>query len=297
MNRGSVLMLAQITDTLNAFRKQLSSGGLSDQTITLFREIVWNYYTTNRRDLPWRHTIDPYRIFISEIMLQQTQVDRVVPKYAEFLKAFPDFSSLCNAPLEDVLRIWQGMGYNRRAKALKEGAMRVMKEFNGDLPDDEHILMTFPGIGKATASSIITFAFNKPAVFIETNIRRVFIHFFFHDQEGIDDRSILEVVDKTLDRENPREWYYALMDYGSMLKKYILNPNRRSTSYERQSRFEGSDRQIRGIILKTILMKGKISEHDLMVSIKKEPERMRKVLRQLVNEGFIKQQGLLFCIN
>lgn len=290
-------MLFQITDTLNTFRKQLNSDGLSDQTISLFREIVWNYYTANKRDFPWRHTVDPYRIFVSEIMLQQTQVDRVVPKYAEFLKAFPDFSSLGNASLKDVLRIWQGMGYNRRAKALKEGAMRVMKEFNGDLPDDERILMTFPGIGKATASSIVTFAFNKPAVFIETNIRRIFIYFFFPDQEGIDDRSILELVEKTLDRENPREWYYGLMDYGAMLKKYIQNPNRRSSSYTRQSRFEGSDRQIRGILLKTILMNGKISEHDLIVIVKKEPERMRKVLRQMVAEGFIKQQGLLFYIN
>jgi A/G-specific adenine glycosylase len=297
MNRGNGFMLFQITDTLNTFRKQLNSDGLSDQTISLFREIVWNYYTANKRDFPWRHTVDPYRIFVSEIMLQQTQVDRVVPKYAEFLKAFPDFSSLGNASLKDVLRIWQGMGYNRRAKALKEGAMRVMKEFNGDLPDDERILMTFPGIGKATASSIVTFAFNKPAVFIETNIRRIFIYFFFPDQEGIDDRSILELVEKTLDRENPREWYYGLMDYGAMLKKYIQNPNRRSSSYTRQSRFEGSDRQIRGILLKTILMNGKISEHDLIVIVKKEPERMRKVLRQMVAEGFIKQQGLLFYIN
>jgi A/G-specific adenine glycosylase len=290
-------MMSQTNDTLSAFRKELSKHGLDDQSVTLFREIIWNYYTSNKRDLPWRHTVDPYRIYVSEIMLQQTQVERVIPKYARFLKAFPDFSSLNSAPLEEVLRVWQGMGYNRRAKALKEGAQRVMNEFNGCLPEDATILQTFPGIGKATASSIVTFALNKPALFIETNIRRVFIHFFFQDKEGIDDRTIIELVERTLDKENPREWYYALMDYGAMLKNKVPNPNRRSSSYSKQSRFEGSDRQIRGLVLKIILNKGEISEKDLLIFIKREPERTRKIIEQMVDEGFIKKQGLLFRIS
>jgi A/G-specific adenine glycosylase len=283
--------------TLSAFRRELSKHGLGDRSLSLFREIIWNYYTGNKRELPWRHTVDPYRIYVSEIMLQQTQVERVITKYAEFMKAFPGFSSLSSAPLEEVLRVWQGMGYNRRAKALKEGAQRVMKEFNGCLPEDETILLTFPGIGKATASSIVTFAFNKPAIFIETNIRRVFIHFFFHDQEGINDKTIIALVERTLEKEKPREWYYALMDYGAMLKNKVPNPNRRSTSYTKQSRFEGSDRQIRGLVLKVILDKGQISEKDLIIGIKREPERIRKALKQLVDEGFIKQQGLMLCIS
>ena len=289
-------MISQTSDAVSVFRRGISKHGLDDQSLSRFREILWNYYTSNKRDLPWRHTVDPYQIYVSEIMLQQTQVERVIPKYAEFMKAFPDFSSLSSAPLEEVLRVWQGMGYNRRAKALKEGAQRVMKEFNGCLPDDETILLKFPGIGKATASSIVTFALNKPTVFIETNIRRVFIHFFFHDQEGIDDRTIIPLVERTLDRENPREWYYALMDYGAMLKNKVPNPNRRSTSYTKQSRFEGSDRQIRGLILKSILENGQISEKELMIYVKRDPERIRRALKQMVDEGFIKQDGLMLRI-
>jgi A/G-specific adenine glycosylase len=290
-------MISQTSDILSSFRRELRKHGLGDQSFLLFREILWNYYTSNKRDLPWRHTVDPYRIYVSEIMLQQTQVERVIPKYAQFMKAFPDFSSLSSAPFEEVLRIWQGMGYNRRAKALKEGAQRVMEEFNGRLPEDEKVLLTFPGIGKATASSIVTFALNKPALFIETNIRRVFIHFFFQDQEGINDHTLIPLIERTLDRENPREWYYALMDYGAMLKNQVPNPNRRSSSYSKQSRFEGSDRQIRGQILKIILEKGKISEKDLIVCIKREPERTRKIIKQMADEGFIKQDGFVFRIS
>lgn len=290
-------MISQTIDTLTAFRRELDKHGLGDQSFSLFREIIGNYYTTNKRDLPWRHIVDPYRIYVSEIMLQQTQVERVISKYAEFIQAFPDFSSLNRAPFEEVLRVWQGMGYNRRAKALKEGAQRVMMEFNGCLPEGETILQTFPGIGKATASSIVAFAWNKPALFIETNIRRVFIHFFFHDQEGINDNAIIPFVERTLDRENPREWYYALMDYGAMLKNKVPNPNRRSSSYSKQSRFEGSDRQIRGLVLKIMLEKGEISEQDLMICIKREPERTRKIIKQMVDEGFIKQDGVLFRIS
>lgn len=290
-------MISQTNDTLSAFRRGLRENGLGDQSLSLFREMIWNYYKGDKRDLPWRHTVDPYRIYVSEIMLQQTQVGRVISKYAEFMTAFPDFSSLDRAPFEEVLRVWQGMGYNRRAKALKEGARRVMKEFNGSLPEDENILLTFPGIGKATASSIVTFAFNKPAVFIETNIRRVFIHFFFHDQEGINDHTIIELVERTLEKEKPREWYYALMDYGAMLKTKVPNPNRRSSSYTKQSRFEGSDRQIRGLVLKIILDKGEISEKDLIIGIKREPERVRKVIKQMIDEDFIKQHGLMLRIS
>ncbi|MCL7415327.1 MAG: hypothetical protein M8349_04615 [ANME-2 cluster archaeon] len=263
---------------------------MDNSTISFFRTIIYDYYHEKGRDQPWRHTPDPYHIYISEIMLQQTQVERVLGKYEEFITAFPDFSALANAPLEDVLRVWQGMGYNRRAKALKEGAKRVVNEFNGSLPDDEDILCTFSGIGKATACSIAAFAFNKPVVFIETNIRRVFIHFFFHDQEAIQDSDILPLVEKTLDTSNPRQWYYALMDYGSMMKKQIQNPNRRSASYTRQSRFVGSDRQIRGLVLKKLLETGEMDENELIAMINEHRERVEKIIHQMKHEGFIQQK-------
>lgn len=290
-------MLPEDSILVSRFQEQLTEHGPDANTVSLFRTIIYDYYHEKGRDQPWRHTTDPYHIFVSEIMLQQTQVERVLGKYEEFITEFPDFAALANASLEDVLRVWQGMGYNRRAKALKTGAQQVVNEFNGNLPDDEDILSTFPGIGKATACSIAAFAFNKPVVFIETNIRRVFIHFFFHDREAIRDRDILPFVEKTLDRSDPRHWYYALMDYGSMLKKHIPNPNRRSAAYTRQSRFEGSDRQIRGFILKKLLENGEIDEKELITVVNRNHERVNKIIHQMKQEGFIRQKGNRLRIN
>jgi A/G-specific adenine glycosylase len=283
-------MLPEDSVLFSRFRELLTEHGPDTGTVSLFRTIIYDYYHEKGRDQPWRHTTDPYNIYVSEIMLQQTQVERVLGKYEEFITEFPDFAVLAGAPLEDVLRVWQGMGYNRRAKALKEGAKRVVNEFNGSLPDDTEILSTFPGIGKATACSIAAFAFNKPVVFIETNIRRVFIHFFFHDQEAIQDSDILPLVEKTLDRSDPKQWYYALMDYGSMLKKHIQNPNRRSAAYTRQSRFEGSDRQVRGLVLKKLLEKGEMDENELIALINENRERVEKIIHQMKHEGFIQQK-------
>ena len=149
--------------------------------ISEFQQMVLDYYHQHGRPMAWRDTTDPYKILVSEIMLQQTQVERVLVKYPDFLAAFPDFASLAQAPLADILTVWQGMGYNRRAISLQKCAQRVMNEYDGMLPADVDTLATFPGIGRATASSICAFAFNMPVVFIETNIRRVFIHFFFSD--------------------------------------------------------------------------------------------------------------------
>src|SRR5574337_224310 len=150
--------------------------------IRKFQKTIYCYYRKYGRTFPWRITHNPYHILISEIMLQQTQVQRVMGKYEPFINAFPDFSSLARAQLRMIMRQWQGLGYNRRAIALKQIAQRVMEEFHGELPSSVETLMTFPGIGRATASAISAFAFHIPAVFIETNIRRVFIHVFFHDR-------------------------------------------------------------------------------------------------------------------
>jgi len=170
--------------------------------------------------MPWRETSDPYRILVSEIMLQQTQVQRVETKYKEFIAAFPAFPSLARAPLREVLRVWQGMGYNRRAIALRKIAQRVVAEYDGGLPDSVATLRTFPGIGAATAGAIVAFAFNKPTVFLETNSRRVFLHVFFAGRQRVKDSDILPLVETTLDREKPRQWYYALMDYGAKRPLY-----------------------------------------------------------------------------
>jgi A/G-specific adenine glycosylase len=264
---------------------------ISPLKIDKFRAAIYDFYKSHGRKLPWRNTQDPYHILVSEVMLQQTQVGRVAEKYEQFLSAFPDFASLTLAPLRNVLSVWQGMGYNRRAIALKRIAGEVLSFHNGVLPSSEELLLKLPGIGKATASSILAFAFNKPSVFIETNIRRVFIHFFFSDRENIRDTDILPIVEKTLDRANPREWYYALMDYGSLLKTTTQNPNRKSAHYKRQESFEGSRRQLRGKVLKKILEDPSVTESSLVHHTGQSPETIREVLRQLQKEGFIAKRG------
>lgn len=192
---------------------------LKPDEVTSFQEMIWNFYHLAGRSFPWRNVNDPYRVMISEIMLQQTQTYRVLPKYEQFIHEFSSFHSLAAASLRDVLSVWQGLGYNRRGKLLHEASQIIVTTYGGRLPDDQHVLVTLPGIGPATAASVSSFAFNKPTVFIETNIRSVFIHSFFSNEEKVSDRQIMPLVAQTLDHRNPREWYYALMDYGVMLKK------------------------------------------------------------------------------
>jgi A/G-specific adenine glycosylase len=244
--------------------------------------------------MPWRDTADPYHILISEIMLQQTQVERVALKYEPFITAFPDVFALARAPLRDILAGWQGLGYNRRALALQRLARRVVAEFEGRLPDSVATLRTFPGIGPATAGALAAFAFNQPVVFIETNIRRVFLHFFFPGKSGVTDQEILPLVDQTLDRRRPRPWYYALMDYGAMLKGAAPNPNRRSAHHQRQAPFAGSDRQIRGLILKALLQTPALCLEALIEAVGKSPERTTGLIRTLIQEGFLEQEGAGF---
>lgn len=252
-----------------------------------FQEMVLRHYETSGREMAWRENTDPYWILVSEIMLQQTQVERVTVKFPGFIETFPDFEMLAMAPLPALLKVWQGMGYNRRAIALRKCAIRVTDEYGGKLPDDSEILATFPGIGHATASSIAAFAFNKPVVFIETNIRRVFIHSFFAGTETVNDAEILPLVERALYRKNPRIWYWALMDLGTVLKKTIGNPNRRSTHYTKQSPFEGSDRRIRGRILRLLVAGTGMVTEDIVQDLGEERERVGRILSALEEEGFI----------
>ncbi len=216
-----------------------------------FKEIIWSFYHNNRRSFLWRDYSDnPYYVLVSEIMLQQTQTSRVIEKFTEFIEEFPTIYSLAEAPLRNVLSIWQGLGYNRRGKFLHDTAQIICNSHNGIIPNDPSILVTFPGIGKNTAGSICAFAYNMPTVFIETNIRSVFIHHFYSNEDLVHDNRIESLVAATVDHLNPREWYYALMDYGVMLKQTTANPSRKSKHHIKQSKFEGSDRQIRGAIIR-----------------------------------------------
>jgi A/G-specific adenine glycosylase len=261
-----------------------------------FNKTILSYYQREGRDLAWRRTTDPYLIFVSEIMLQQTQVVRVTEKYPEFIDAFPTFTVLAAAPFHEVLAKWQGLGYNRRALAIHQCAREVMTAFDGELPHDVELLVTLPGIGHATACSIGAFAFNMPVVFVETNIRRVFIHFFFCDRTSVEDREILPLVKQSLDTTNPRVWYWALMDYGSALKKSVPNPNKKSAHYTRQSKFVGSDRQIRGMILRSLVTNPQQDEKELVRSISVSEDRAHKVIDRLAKEGFISRNGTTLMI-
>ena len=267
------------------------SPALCREQVEAFRAAVYGYFRTHGRRFPWRSSTDPYRILVSEIMLQQTQAERVRSKYVRFVQAFPDFRSLAHASLGEVLEVWQGLGYNRRALALSRIAREVVDRYGGTLPRQADTLITFPGIGKASASSIAAFAFNEPTVFIETNIRAVFIHFFFQDREGVCDSDILPLVECTLDRGNPRRWYSALMDYGTMIKKTRLNPCRRSFGYRKQSRFEGSDRQVRGAVLRVLTGTGALTADELARRTGAEPSRVAHLLEALEHEGLICRRG------
>jgi A/G-specific adenine glycosylase len=262
-----------------------------------FKREIRKFYSNHGRSFPWRETRDPFKILVSEIMLQQTQVERVMQKFEPFIDRFPCFLSLAEADLRTLLQIWQGLGYNRRAISLKEIAKSMITDYAGELPRTIDELVQLPGIGKATAGAILAFSYNIPTTFIETNIRRVFIHFFFSDRDDVKDHEINPLVEQTLDREDPRQWYYALMDYGAMLKSIISNPNRRSAHYVRQAPLEGSDRQIRGKILKVLLSRVSMGEQDLIDEVGKESDRVQRILKDMEAEGFLKRSGMVISIS
>ncbi len=265
--------------------------GLNDEIFPVFRKIIYTYYKRNAREFPWRINPTPYRVFVSEIMLQQTQADRVAEKFGAFVETFPDFNALAAAPFSEVLALWHGLGYNRRALALVKGAAAITAEFDGVLPSRREDLMALPGIGPATASSILAYAFNLPEVFIETNIRTVFIHFFFPGREKVTDDEILPLAGRALDRRNPRRWYNALMDYGVMLKKTRPNPGRRSAAYKKQSPFKNSHRRIRGAVLKEFVERPVLGPDEVSRAVGIDRKAATDVLDELRAEGFIVREG------
>lgn len=262
----------------------------TSEQLTDFQNIVWRYYRDHGRDsLPWRSPtkageIDPYHVLVSELMLQQTQVKRVESKFHEFLSVFPTITSLSQAPLSRVLVLWSGLGYNRRAKFLHASAQEIVRRYNGHVPRTTKELVELPGIGPNTAAAIVAYSFNEPVVFIETNIRAVFIHHFFAEVDQIIDSQILELVEATLDAADPRQWYWALMDYGSHLKATLPNPSRRSKHHTIQSSFAGSRRQVRGQVLK-LLLEEPLTLEALRLEI--IDERLDSVLVDLLKEGLI----------
>jgi A/G-specific adenine glycosylase len=281
---------------------------------------VWSYYDLHRRSMRWRDDTRPYYIVVSEIMLQQTQAHRVAPKFDSFVARFPDWSALAQASNKEVIAEWTGLGYNRRALYLKRIAEQVTSDPTYKfMHSEENVasrkysateietlhekLLTLPGIGPNTAGSILAFAFNIPFPFIETNIRSVFIyHFFPRAKKKVSDVSLHPLIEEALRtpraQKNPREWYYALMNYGSYLKKSQPNPSRKSVHHVKQKAFKGSNRELRSKLLQFI-MKGPVKitairryflENDL------ETKNLAENLSDLQREGFLASRKGIYSV-
>ena len=287
------------TAIVRNFRKRHVAGKLNvinRNSVKEFRNTIYEYYQKHGRDFPWRRTTDPYRILVSEIMLQQTQTDRVAAKFDGFINAFPTVKALAASSLRGVLIRWQGMGYNRRARHLHELATNIIESHGGRIPDTTEELVRLPGSGKATAAAICAFAFNQPVVFVETNIRAVFIHFFFYSRKKVPDSDILELAAVMLDKKTPRRFYSALMDYGAMLKKKHPNPSRKSAHHHKQTPFAGSRRQLRGLVLRSLLAHRHITVARLSVMLKRPQDTVASVTDELVTDGLITRTGNVLTI-
>lgn len=260
------------------------------------------------RDLPWRRTRDPYAIWISEVMLQQTQVSRVDGRWQRWLARFPEVAALARAEAADVLDEWQGLGYNRRALAVHRAAQAVVAA-GGEFPFEARELTALPGIGPATAAGIRAFAFDLHSVYLETNVRTVMLHELYPGVEGVGDKELVPLVEKTCPAgadepgfdadDDPRSWYYAMLDYGAYLKRMVPNPSRRSREHVKQSRFEGSHRQKRAAVLRALLgARGGASADAVREAVSREgidldAATVCALLDELSAEGFCRlEEGL-----
>lgn len=256
-----------------------------------FRHAVLDLYEREGRDFSWRRTHDPWAILVSEVMLQQTQTARVAPKYDAWMARYPDAASLAAASTADVYDAWRGLGYNSRGLRLRACAAICARDYRGVPPPDERLLLELPGVGRYTARAVLAFAYGMATAFLETNIRAAIIFHFFRGQERVPDRQLEAVAASLLDHDDPRTWYYALMDYGAWLKKRKPNPARKAAAYARQSRFEGSVRQARGALLRALAGRGPASIEFLAAEAGVDYDRAATAAAGLVRDGLVKQEG------
>lgn len=263
-----------------------------------FQRTILDWYRDNRRNMPWRDTYDPYEILVSEIMLQQTQVSRVLPKYELFLTEFPTVADLSAANDAKLLRVWEGLGYWRRALYLRDAAKMVVDEFDGVFPPDAATLRMLPGVGPYTASALACFVFGSAEPFLDTNIRRVYLHFFFPENDAVADSQIMDIARQAVWTDDPREWHYALFDYGAMVLR-DKKINRRSSHYSKQSAFDGSFRSFRTKVVRHLLTcpGNVISQAELNLFLTghlgadDHPYTPDEVIAALVKDGLLKRSG------
>jgi len=243
--------------------------------------------------LPWRRTNNPYKILVSEVMLQQTQVARVLLKYKEFLREFPILQSLAKTPDKKLFRIWQGLGYWRRALGLKNTAKKIIKDYRGKFPKNPETLEKLPGIGLYTARAVTCFAFQNKDAFLDTNIRRVYLHFFFPKKKNVSDKEILNIAERAVWKKNPRQWHYALFDYGATVLK-DKKINKQSKHYVKQSKFEGSFRSFRTKVMRFLLdQPNQTATKNRLQRLLKEgsnPYASEKIFASLEKDGLIKKK-------
>lgn len=251
---------------------------------------ILDSYHDHGRSFPWRETDDPYCILLSEVMLQQTQTGRVLDKYGEFLSLWPDFRSLAEAPFDELLSHWRGLGYNRRALALQRTA-KESERWDWTLPPNEDLLLSLPGVGPSTAAAIRAFSYHLPAIYLETNIRRVMIASFHKDEEDVPDAILREDLSRLLPLvEDVKEWYYALMDRGVELRTTEREANHRSRSYHKQSPFEGSNRQVRGLLIHLLSEEGERDRETILSQIPFSREQGLSALASLVRDSLVEER-------
>jgi A/G-specific adenine glycosylase len=261
-----------------------------------FVRTIYANYETAGRVFPWRERRSPWGVLLSEFMLQQTQTDRVIPYWERWMAKWPNPEDVAKAGAEEVMREWSGLGYNRRGRYVRECARVIAGDYGGRVPDTPAALLPLPGIGPYTAGAIACFAYDYPAVFIETNIRAVVIHFFFQDESAVQDGAILPILEKSLDRKNPRVWNWALMDYGAALKKLTPNPSRRSAHYTKQSPFEGSFRQLRGRLVRSLVSQGPAAAEELRRRTGMDGGDFYRVLDALEKEYMVAEDAGVYRI-
>jgi A/G-specific adenine glycosylase len=264
---------------------------LSQSAIHAFQATIFDWWKTHRRDLPWRNTNDPYKILVSEIMLQQTQVSRGLPKYLEFIETFPTVTDLAHASPSKVLKLWKGMGYNRRALYLQESAKKILTDFAGKFPQTEEELLSLPGLGIYTARAVLVFAYRQDMAMVDTNIRQIITHFFFHDEKQ-SEKVIQEVADKLVPKGKSWDWHQALMDYGAIAminaKLQMLHKRRKLKKINPVVPFKETNRYFRGRIMD--LLREKEYEEKELIGILcstygKDEQFYIGLLKTLENEG------------